>query len=127
MGTKNSHLNKARHNHAFIAAFNLKETEFLDWAVVAIFYSALHWIDAYLAAKGFAEYKGSHTKRKDLIDRHLSSMADDYDLLFTNGHRARYDTEFELVPFKVELLKPILCMGWEGCSRRSLICGGEKK
>jgi hypothetical protein len=44
------HLAKARSNAEFSIEL-LAGGQRLDWSVVAAFYSALHWVDAYLAGQ----------------------------------------------------------------------------
>ncbi len=43
------HLAQARHNEAFLASLDLPTTPYLDWAVTAIFYAALHYLRGLLA------------------------------------------------------------------------------
>jgi hypothetical protein len=48
MPPRQSHVERARQNERFFLGFDLTTTPYPDWAAVAIFYAALHWIDAYL-------------------------------------------------------------------------------
>lgn len=50
MPTRQEHLAQAEHNEAL--SQRLEITRYTDWAVTALFYSALHLIDAYLLALG---------------------------------------------------------------------------
>lgn len=106
MGDRQSHLEKAEHNLKYIETFELNKTIYLDWAVTAIFYTALHYIDAYLAFEGFTRIN-NHEERFNLVKKHLQFLYDDYDLLFHNGIKARYYTNFEFDPYKVKLLRDI--------------------
>lgn len=73
MPNQKEHIDKARHNEKFFTSFDINTTPFLDWVVNGIFYSALHYLDSYLASKG--ENPGKHSKRISLIhnDPHLGS------------------------------------------------------
>lgn len=44
------HLAQAERNERLYHSLDVRTTEFLDWAITALFYSALHYVDAYLAA-----------------------------------------------------------------------------
>jgi len=57
------HINKARHNEAFAAS--IKETQFLDWLVNGVFYSAMHYTEAYLAINN--NHPNSHPVRNEFI------------------------------------------------------------
>jgi hypothetical protein len=50
MPEASAHIEKAKHNEKFAVAVRGLNTEFLDWVVTAYFYSALHYLEAYLAA-----------------------------------------------------------------------------
>ena len=67
MPTIKDHIEKARHNEKFFSSLDIKTTPFLDWVVNGIFYSALHYVDSYLAIKG--ENPGEHRERIGLIQR----------------------------------------------------------
>jgi len=45
------HLHKAEHNEDFYLSFDLNTTPYRDWIVNGIFYSALHYIESYLATQ----------------------------------------------------------------------------
>lgn len=53
MPSRDNHLAQAKHNEAFLSGFDLGRTIFLDWAVTAIFYSALHYLRALMARHGY--------------------------------------------------------------------------
>lgn len=52
MPTELEHLAKAEHNEEFYLSFDLNTTPYLDWVVNGTFYSALHYIESYLATQG---------------------------------------------------------------------------
>jgi len=51
MPEDSEHLHKAEHNEDFYLSFDLTTTPYLDWVVSGIFYSALHYIESYLATQ----------------------------------------------------------------------------
>jgi hypothetical protein len=51
MPTDLQHLHKAEHNEAFYLSFDLGSTPYLDWVVNGIFYSAVHYLESYLATQ----------------------------------------------------------------------------
>ena len=89
MSDKEGHLQKADHNLRFVKTFNMDRTKFLDWAAVAIFYTACHYVDAYLSTKGYFEFK-NHGERNEKVEEHLAPIALHYLTLFKAGHDARY-------------------------------------
>ena len=63
-----SHLLQAQKNERFYQQLNLDNTEFHDWAVIGLFYSALHYVDAYLATQGL-ENISNHGVRLNEVSR----------------------------------------------------------
>ena len=53
MATIDAHKLKAVRNWKFLESHRLSEGEFVDWAVTALFYCALHWLRALLAQEGY--------------------------------------------------------------------------
>lgn len=66
MPTDAEHLHKAEHNEAFYLSFDLVATPYLDWVVTGIFYSALHYIESYLATQG--KQSQTHADRNKNIE-----------------------------------------------------------
>jgi HEPN domain len=52
MATQEQHRSKALRNERLIQAHGLANGEFVEWAVTALFYAALHWLRALLAQQG---------------------------------------------------------------------------
>jgi hypothetical protein len=85
------HLAQARHN--FRLYQKLKgEGEFLDWAVTALFYAALHLVQACLIdiASDAFDYPRSHEQRDSFIRRKLGDVWLPYNFLQNQSTRARY-------------------------------------
>ncbi len=112
MASQAEHIKKAEHNEAYY--LSIKETPYLDWVVNGIFYSALHYIESYLATKG--EHPDSHRLRNDIIEadpklgwRFYTRM---YKHLRDDSYEARYNVRIftsgeiqkEIIP-KLEAIK----------------------
>ncbi len=65
MASEIEHLNKATHNENYYLSFNLDNTPYLDWVVNGIFYSAIHYIESYLAMQ--ARHPKTHGERNSCI------------------------------------------------------------
>lgn len=108
MATEQSHLRQARHNEEFLATFNLGATPYLDWAVTAIFYAALHYIRALAARHLFtniARYGELERVFARLqIFRPYPGVYADYRQLKDDSRAARYDMRIFL-PQEVEALR----------------------
>jgi hypothetical protein len=87
LSSKDEHLDKARHNEQAAAAF---PSAYRDWSVVAIFYSALHYIEIQLSIEG--TNPTSHEKRDPIIAKHhlLRNIWNPYKKLNVLSRNARY-------------------------------------
>lgn len=65
-GTEPQHRNKAAHNLALSTDLTAHGDEYRDWQVISVFYSAVHWVQAYLRAKT-STYPQTHEERDRLI------------------------------------------------------------
>ena len=88
--SKDEHLRKAEKNKSFAESIKTDNATNIGWALVAAFYSALHFVDAF-AAK-YNTHFSSHTQRNAEVQRNpqLASLCDEYRDLFTLGWNARY-------------------------------------
>ncbi|MGH9691584.1 MAG: hypothetical protein ACRD4C_10965 [Candidatus Acidiferrales bacterium] len=88
MASKEEHLAQAEHNEDFIAA---TDNPFFDWKLIGMFYSALQYVDAYLATQNI--HPPDHGDRA----KHVSSFAkfasirSDYRDLKNESRTARYE------------------------------------
>lgn len=98
------HQRQAQHNEAFVRSFDLDTTPYLDWVVTAMFYAALHLIDAYLATKDV--HFSTHRGRDSLIwaVRELRPIYGAYRRLKHRSEEARY----EGVDFKPQQVRCLL-------------------
>lgn len=62
-----------------------------DWAVTALFYAALHYVDMYFVAHGPPYSFPAHSKRNQAIQNQLTPIWMDYRVLLDESRYARYD------------------------------------
>lgn len=92
MPTAAQHRRQAEHNKAFIQSLDLDTSPFLDWAVTAAFYAALHFIEWYFKARGLTGRR-DHQLRDAYIARtgELRSIYADYTELKFQSEASRYE------------------------------------
>jgi len=64
------HMAKASHDEEFWKVIEASHEKYMDWAVVSIFYSAMHFIDAFFGKNR------QHLKSHDMADREISQSKD---------------------------------------------------
>lgn len=72
-------------------SFKLDDQTRIDWALVMLFYAALHYVEAYLAKSGI--HLRSHTTRDNAMSRDsaLREIFKQYADLKYYGYNARYE------------------------------------
>ncbi len=102
------HRCQAEHNKQFLDWLDLNTTQYLDWAVTVIFYTALHFVEWLLATKNLPKglHSDSHDNRHQAMGRvsELKPIYLDYRELETQSHRSRY----EGVQFRRDFVKSTL-------------------
>ena len=93
MPNRTTHETQALHNDRFWQSLDVGTTPYTDWIVNGIFYSAIHWIEAYLAT--INSHSSSHANRSTIMKglfwlRDHPDMITDYELLRTESENARY-------------------------------------
>jgi len=84
------HVSKAAHDEEFWNVIKSSHEKYMDWVVVSIFYSAMHFIDAFFGKKG------RHLKSHDMADKEiaqdkeLTSIYHDYRALKDYRWKASY-------------------------------------
>ena len=89
MPALNQHLPLAESNESFAESIVSLPARFPDWEITALFYSALHYVDAFLSTQGI------HPRSHDSRIRSIRSFADaweDYRDLYQLSLHARYNT-----------------------------------
>lgn len=111
------HKSKAKRNERFYRKYNLDHSTFNEWAIVILFYSVVHYVDAVLSQDDSLSFTfrqpSNHNKRRDAILKCevLLPIRAKYLQLETRSMQARYDqTSFPdeaLVDIKDNLFRPI--------------------
>ena len=111
------HISKAKRNERFYRKYDLDKSTFNEWAVVTLFYSSLHYIDAVLSLDITLSEElrdpDKHFLRKQAISqcKSLLPIARKYFELSDRSREARYSqTFFEegiLNDIKANLFEPI--------------------
>jgi hypothetical protein len=85
------HLTQAEHNERFYHLVMALETPYYDWATVALFYAALHYIDAWFGAQAGLHPRG-HQARNSLVrmTAQLREVESHYGQLFKRSIEVRY-------------------------------------
>ncbi|SIL07318.1 hypothetical protein [Mycobacteroides abscessus] len=95
------HIERAKHHYS---AFEYLRGDYPDWACVALFYSALHYVDATLVDdRQIPEYCRRPTVhnapggegRTQIVNQYYGEIADEYRVLETTSRIARYQTDRE--------------------------------
>ncbi len=82
------YLRKAERNERLAAELSSLPERFPEWEITALFYSALHYANAFLSSRGqSAEF---HRDRYSLLASQ-TSLGKEYDTLFQRSMNARYD------------------------------------
>jgi hypothetical protein len=99
------HLQQARHNEALASQLGSPSLLAYDWAITALFYCALHFVDAYLFDLRNLDPEG-HTARwdqrlgrrilgrNDYVKLNIPAIYQDYEKLYNASRRARYEGAF---------------------------------
>ena len=103
MPSEAEHLTKAVHNEMFCAYLDsivMNGETYYEWEAVGLFYSALHYVDAYLARMPY--HPRNHLSRNNLIGM-ITSLRPIYDNYLTLYDRSM-DARYEYSPFSKELI-----------------------
>jgi hypothetical protein len=111
------HISKAKRNERFYRKHDLDKSTFNEWAVVTLFYSSLHYIDAMLSLDTDLPDKLRDPDRHDLRKQAISQcksllpIAREYFELSDRSREARYSQTFFregiLNDIKTNLFEPI--------------------
>ena len=95
MPTVQQHITWAERNERFAESISILPVRYPDWEITSLFYSALHYVDAYLPTR--SQSPKSHKRRLDAIAA-VSSLKEDYSSLYERSIDARY----RMVSFSTE-------------------------
>jgi len=92
MPSRDEHVRKAEGNEKFAATIKPENQAQIDWLLVVLFYTALHYIEAYLD-KHLNQHVRSHTTRDKYVGKesNLRKIFKPYGHLKYMGYTARYD------------------------------------
>jgi hypothetical protein len=87
MPSEKQHLAKAKYNEGF---FESIKYEYSDWSITGLFYSSLHFIEAFLATKGI--HVEDHKERAKMVGiiKELKPLFGCYRALYDYSVNARY-------------------------------------
>ncbi len=87
--SRNEHITRADQNEQFARSLDLTDGFKVDWAITLLFYSALHYVEAYLSIKGHSR---DHATRDTEIQTNgsLQEIWPDYRRLKDTSEEARY-------------------------------------
>lgn len=105
MPLRDDHLNQAQHNLEF--SESLDPASYPDWLATGLFYTALHYIDAFLATKGY--HPGKHDVRDGFVAKvqELRPLHDHYRALKDSSRTARYYPPASFSPAHLQNLRNI--------------------
>ena len=114
MPARDQHIQQARDNFAFYQSrLVLSEAIDCQWAAVVLFYTGLHWVDAYFAALPRPIHPATHEIRGAWMagDPNLAPINRHYALLEDRSQDARYRlkpfTEAEIRRLETQALDPL--------------------
>lgn len=99
------HMNKALHNEDFYKSFNIDKTDFKDWIVAGIFYTALHYYEAYFSELG--KHSRDHGIYDEWIpnDDKIKNTYSDYQELKLYRWQASYRSKnFKPIEIRTDIL-----------------------
>src|SRR5665213_710169 len=90
MPSKDEHLAKATNNRNFAISLKAATPTAIGWALTVLFYSALHYVEAYNA--NFGLHCRNHEELNDQVARNpvLEPIRDEYKDLMTFSWNSRY-------------------------------------
>jgi len=93
MPAEGRHVAQAEHNEELFGLLGQSSPAFIDWQITALFYSVLHYVEAYLATLGaVGTHLESHQQRSRYVarDAFLRPYFIDYQELKDRSEDARY-------------------------------------
>lgn len=97
MSQPTEHIAQAEKNERLCGI--LLGTEFNDWAVTALFYAALHYVDAYITSSTGAN-PSNHTARNYFVDSALSLT--EIRQAYSDLYRLSRDVRYEIFPISTD-------------------------
>lgn len=94
MPTQAEHIKKASENEIFADALGTTTQASVNWKLVVLFYTSVHYVEAYLA-KQLNQHLRSHTTRDNYVakEANLRKIRSQYSHLKFYGYNARYEAD----------------------------------
>lgn len=94
MPTLAEHIKKASENETFADGLDIATQASVNWKLIVMFYSSVHYVEAYLA-KHLNQHMRSHTTRDSTVAReaNLRKIRNEYNHLKFYGYNARYEPD----------------------------------
>lgn len=105
MPSRDDHLAQAQHNLLF--AESIDAVQYSDWVATALFYAALHYVDAFLDTKG--HHPGKHDVRDGFVAKvqELRPIHSHYRALKDSSRNARYYPPISYTPAHLDKLRNV--------------------
>lgn len=84
------HSDWADRNEKFAKSFYLDDQLEINWSITLLFYSALHYVDAYIVSRGGARHD-HRSRAKSMDDPFFDEIREDYKTLKDLSREARYN------------------------------------
>jgi uncharacterized protein (UPF0332 family) len=93
MPKKDEHIDWAKHDRDFWTSIDLDNSPYTDWAATGMFYESLHWVEAFLATKGYhsGDHRNGERAMLSLYPSDLAAITADFNDLKKDSETARYD------------------------------------
>ena len=72
MPTVSDHKSSAERNYKFSQALLNDDTTYTEWIIISLFYSLVHYLEAYLASLPASVHPGNHSERDAAVAQYLS-------------------------------------------------------
>jgi hypothetical protein len=114
MPSRPEHEARAERNEKVYAHLRVTaEGAFLDWEATALFYAALHRVEAFFAV--VSRHPDGHAERQEWVATYLKAAHSAYRQLEVLSQEARYNAHVELTPARVAI-----AVGWLETVKRAV-------
>lgn len=87
---------QSAHNHDAQKQLSRCPSQYIDWEITTLFYSAVHVINGYLLSEiGITPH--SHKERNELVEKEIKPIWPDYHTFYILCKKVRYSAEFDSV------------------------------
>lgn len=121
MGEQRFHINKAERNEQFFQSHNLESSSFNEWAVVVLFYAAMHYMDAVLARESVLSRSQRHPRDHPQRNRGVanSPTLGPIARLYLNLYQRSRDARYTHISFPDYVLNNLTTMSFQPLKTRA--------